>query len=117
MPLKSITDTFIVEIGSGESLSAAIAMGDMAPMAFQALDGWTTANLTFQASLDGGSTWGELELDGSAVTVHFEDGSVSAVENPSVFAGAQLLKVRSGTSGAPVTQEAARRIALLARSF
>lgn len=68
---------------------------------------WTTAGLTFQASGDGGTTFGEL-LDETATAKAVSSvtgGAYTIVEvDPTKWRGINCLKVRSGTVGAPINQ-------------
>jgi len=79
---------------------------------------WTTAGLSFQASADGGATWGEL-LDETATAKSV--GSVTGgaevfiAVDPTKWRGVRSVKVRSGTSSAPVAQVSAVTLQLLTR--
>ena len=65
---------------------------------------WTAANLTFQVSHDGVTTWNNLyDANGNEVTITASTSRYIALD-PVVFAGVQFLKVRSGTSGTAVNQ-------------
>lgn len=75
--------------------------------------GWTSANLTFRVSVDGGLTFRGLYKDGAEYTVTVPTGRA----NPSFFAvdlkdfaGFTHIVVRSGTVGTPVNQAATRTI-------
>jgi hypothetical protein len=78
---------------------------------------WTTANLTFQGSHDGvdyADVYDEFGIELTTVV-----GALSAarrvVLDPARFAGLRYIKVRSGTTGTPVSQGAARDIGLIVR--
>ena len=90
-------------ISNGTSLSAAVLVGDHTLVSIQMPSTWTSASLTFQASVDGityqnvySSTGTELTLTAAASTYIYLD--------PAIFSGAIKIKVRSGTSGAAVNQ-------------
>ena len=104
-----------VTVGAGTSLSAAVPTGTktVCGMAIPAI--WSAAALTFQVSVDGGSTWLDLyDVTGSEVSVTAAAGQYHAID-PVVFAAINHVKVRSGTSGAPVVQTADRTITLVVR--
>lgn len=111
-------------IASGAALSGSVQVQDVArPSALRALvgiqmpDGWTTASLTFDVSLDG-STFVPLYWDGSEYEIVAAGGAAASsgvALEPSVFAGWAFVKVRSGTSGTPVNQGAERVLKLVLR--
>jgi hypothetical protein len=76
---------------------------------------WDAAVMTFQASPDGGTTWGELvDKTGSALSFTVAAGTFIYLD-PTIFIGINALKIRSGTSGAAVNQTAARTFQLITR--
>lgn len=75
---------------------------------------WTAAELTFQVSADG-ITYGDLyEADATEVSVMAAASRYIRLE-PSAWAVIRYLKVRSGTSAAPVNQAAQRTFTFLSR--
>ena len=60
-----LIDSIPVAIAAGQSLSAQINIGGKTLVAIAIPSNWTTASLSFQASGDGGTTFGEL-LDETA---------------------------------------------------
>jgi hypothetical protein len=79
---------------------------------------WVTAALTFQVSPDGGTTWLELFNDsGTAISITAAASQyISLVINSNyTWRGINMLKVRSGTSGAPVVQTGGATVTLLGR--
>jgi hypothetical protein len=83
---------------------------------------WTAADLTFQASPDGGLTFDELNTaDGVAadaaapVQVHTPAASQFIGIDPAKFRGFNCIKVRSGTVGTPVNQVAQAVLTLAIR--
>ena len=104
-------------IANGAALSSALVLppaeyicGIVMPAA------WTTANLTFQVSEDG-STYNDLyDQDGTEITITAA-ASRFIVLNTDNFWGFHYLKVRSGTTGTPINQGAARTITLLTRAL
>ena len=91
-----------VTIGNGTSLSAAVALGNylLAGISIPASGSWTAANLTFQASVDGGVTYFDLWKDGSeyVVTVTPVTNGSFLILSPADFAAFTHIKVRSGTA-------------------
>ena len=75
--------------------------------------GWTTANITFMASLDGGKTYGDVYMDGQEYTITVPAGRVNAsvfpVE-PRWFKSVTHIIVRSGTAATPVNQGGVRAL-------
>jgi hypothetical protein len=109
-----------VTIASGASLSGAINLGDKVLSAIIMPASWTAAALTFQASDDGGTTWKDMYDDGgneiSILSANAVAGRRISVD-PSAFAGIDLIKVRSGTSGSATAQGADRVITLVSRKY
>lgn len=103
-----------VAIGAGQSLSGEIDLGAAKLTAIFVPSGWTAANLTLQASPDGGVTWGNLYTDaGAEVTFVAAAGQMIAID-PTRLRGINCLKLRSGTSGTPVNQVSAANLTLIA---
>lgn len=104
-------------IANGQALSAPVALngGLLGSVRLPNSAGWTDASLTFMVSLDGGSTYGELYVDGTAYTVTVPTGrnnpSVFLVE-PRYFVSITHVIVRSGTVGTPVNQGGTRALQL-----
>ncbi len=107
-----------VTILSGQSLSAAVDLQSSAAIArIEFPSAWTAANLTFQTSADGVTYREYLDATGAAVTVNGGADRIVGIDAV-LFDGLRFLKVRSGTSGVPVSQGADRvlRLLLLERS-
>lgn len=101
-----------VTIASGASLSAAIDTGGAVPVRIAMPADWTAADLTFQVSSDGGTTWWNLyDAAGTEYTV-------TAAEDREILlpyaelVGCRFIKLRSGTSDTPVNQAADRTLTL-----
>jgi hypothetical protein len=56
----SEVDNITAQIVAGQSLSAEIDIGSKSLVGLQIPSNWTTAALSFQVSVDGGTTWNEL---------------------------------------------------------
>lgn len=105
-----------MEVRSGTILSGASVSDDLGDVTGLTLVGlyipgsWTTAAISFQASLDGGSTWVNVFARNDSGDLVFSSGTVGAggcVLLASPLAGFQLvghLRVRSGTTATPVNQ-------------
>jgi hypothetical protein len=113
-----LIDAIPAAIAAGQSLSAQINIGGKTLTAIAIPAAWTTAGLSFQASSDGGATFGEL-LDETATArnVSSVTGGVYTViaVDPTKWRGITCIKVRSGTSAAPVAQANAVTLTLLTR--
>jgi hypothetical protein len=94
-----------VTIGDGQSLStpSLIGHGDLVGIDMPAL--WTAADLTFQGSFDGAVYQNVYNADGTEFTV--KAGAARFISLAARFAATPWIKVRSGTSAAPVPQMAA----------
>jgi hypothetical protein len=108
-----------VNIAINTALSQAIFLGDGVLCAIQMSAGWDAADLTFQVSDDGGTTWQELrDSSGTAITVASPTAGYRLELDASDFKSAMFLKVRSGTSASPVNQTtAARVLTVISRKF
>ena len=95
------------------SLSAAVELDGHSVERIIMPAAWTAADLTFQVSDDGGTTFQNLYWDWGAEFVI--DAAVATTIELSPFcklSNIDQLKVRSGTSGVPVAQAADRIIRL-----
>jgi hypothetical protein len=109
----------LATIAAGASLSDAVSLGALTLVGISMPAVWTAADLTFQVSPDGGTTWQELyDGAGNALTVKTGAGQfVIPLADPSyVWRGINMVKVRSGTAGAPVVQVVAAVVNLVTRS-
>lgn len=102
-----------VTIASGQSLSGAIDLGPYRAFAIIMPASWTTANLTFQVSADGVNYANLYDDSGNEVTVTAAASRYIIIASPAKMLGVRWAKVRSGTSGSPVTQGADRAISLV----
>ena len=115
-------ESMTVTIASGTSLSPAVKLGQKTLVGIALPSAWTAADITFQVSPDGGTTFGEAETsDGTAANaaapfqIHSPAASQFIAFDPTRFRGVNCIKVRSGTSGTPVAQGADRVLTLLVR--
>jgi hypothetical protein len=98
-----------VVIAEDESLSTAVRLGGDIPVELIMPAAWTAAALTFQTSSDG-VTYQDLYTDAAAEVTVQAAAARNIKLNPETFTGINYLKIRSGTSGTPVAQAAARTI-------
>ncbi|CAK0772595.1 conserved hypothetical protein [Gammaproteobacteria bacterium] len=105
-----------VVIANGESLSGAVQLGGAELIGVVMPAAWTAANLTLQVSADGTTFNNLYDVDGNEVPI---TAAASRYINllPINFVGFQWIKVRSGTSGTPVAQGAARTIGIVAEDL
>jgi hypothetical protein len=103
-------------IANGASLSAEVALGEKTLVGIVMPAAWDAAGLTFQASQDD-VTFSELQ-DGSGAAISFTvSAGIFVAVDPTRWRGITGIKVRSGTSGAPVNQTAQRTIQLITRTI
>ena len=108
-----------VTISSGASLSGAFDTGATTSTAkivgFIMPAAWTAADLTFQGS-DDNTTFNDVYDDNDAeVTVQAAQARAIGLRNDAqqLLSSFRYLKIRSGTTGTPVTQTPARTIVAL----
>lgn len=107
-----------VTIGSSQSLSSAgdftgyiNTYGAMSPVGIIMPSAWTAASITVQISSDGCSTFSNAFVQaGTEYTVTSPAASEYMILSPNDLLGTNCIKLRSGTSGSPVTQGAARTL-------
>ncbi len=116
--------TLTCTIANGQSLSNTAqpqsapyaSLGDMALYGIIMPSSWTAANLTLQLSSDG-TNFSNVYDSGGSEFIIYADASRHILIPPAAFICSRGIKVRSGTSGTPVNQGAARDITLLVRYF
>jgi len=103
-------------IANGASLSGIVntnrlnAIGIIMPAA------WTAAALTFQGSIDGDNFFNLYDQAGNEVTVPAAASNFIVGLDVLAFGSFNYLRIRSGTSGVPVNQGAARVLTVVARN-
>ncbi len=106
-------------IAPGASLSGPVSLGAMTIGGISMPAVWTTANLTFQVSPDGGTTWQELYDDrGNEVTIQVAAGQfILMLALPTYdWRAVNMVQVRSGTAALPVVQAVGATINLIAKN-
>jgi len=103
-------------IAAAASLSGAIALSSAFPVGLLVPTGWTAANITFQGSIDGGTTYSSARTSGgSEVTVNVTTAGDIYSLNPLDFASYTHIKIRSGIAATPVTQAASVSLSFVTR--
>jgi hypothetical protein len=103
------------QIAASASLSGPVNLFRRIPSGILMPAAWTTADLTFQGSMDT-ITWAEITVMpqmGVTLTSYRIQTPLANQAIPldmAVFAPWKYIRVRSGTSGAPVTQAALRQL-------
>lgn len=103
-----------VTIAINTAISDAIDLKGLVLVGISMPADWTAANLTFQAAGPDGTYWNLYDAAGTEVSVTAAEDRFIAI-NPAAWEGVNRLKVRSGTSGTPVNQAAARTINLIVK--
>lgn len=98
---------------AADGLSSAVSVAGGLPVALIVSSTWTAADITFQASPIGSTSFHDL-CDFTGTTVQSTGVAASAWLNldPAVFAGIDRIKVRSGTSTG-LAQGATRTLTLV----
>ena len=106
-----------VTIASGQSLSAQVDLGANVLTGIYLPSGWTAANLTFQVSPDGGTTWFEHYSYAGSETIYGLSGGAGfyVAIDPTLWKGIYSLKVRSGTVASPVVQSSSVALQLVGK--
>jgi hypothetical protein len=113
-----IQQQFTATITAAGNLSPEVDIGGYPIVGIVIPSGWTTATLSFQASPDGGVTWGELLTpSGAAYAIGSVTGGAQMriAVDPTALRGVRSIKVRSGTSASPVNQTNTVSVILLSR--
>jgi hypothetical protein len=105
-----------VSIGSSASLSSAVQILGLVPVAIEMPAAWDAADLTLQFSKDG-TTFNNVYTSSGSEKVITASTSRWIQLKPSDYTGVHSLKIRSGTAASAVTQTAARTLYLICRAF
>lgn len=106
-------------ISSGESESSPVFLGGLRLFGIIMPEGWTDASISFLVSFDSGISWSPLKslYDGSEVSGVVGVNGYFPVPDPRLFSAIPMIKIQSGSSAAPVAQEADRILTLVLRSI
>lgn len=99
-------------IANGASLSGLFYVGDGRLVGVQMPAAWTAASLSFQTSQDGTNFFDLYDNAGNEVVVTASASRQIVLDG---FDSGIWMKVRSGTSGTPVNQGAARTLTMTVR--
>lgn len=109
--------TQTVSILAGNALSSGADLGDRQLLGLVMPSAWSAASLTFQVSNDG-NVFYDLHFGAGELTITAAQGATSnsaVTLPPDSFLPWRYVRVRSGTSSAPVNQTADRTIILVSR--
>lgn len=99
-------------IAISESLTGEIDLTGLTLVGVIMPSAWTTADLTFQTGVVSGSLSNHYDQNDIETTVYV--GASRDVQiDVQTFLGRRYMKIRSGTSGTPVAQAAARELTLV----
>ena len=110
MPVTGATSA-TATILSGTSLSGSVTVGEGVPVGI-AVPPFTSAAITFQESADNVTFYDAVDAAGAEITLGAATTGSKFYPLPAGLTGAYL-KVRSGTSAAPVNQGADRTLTLV----
>lgn len=114
MPWNSNGPTFqTATIAASASLSGQINLGALTLHGIIVPANWTAADLTFQASNDGGTTWFEVFTVANAAVDYPVTAGAWVALDPTLWRGINCLKIRSGTKAVPVNQTNAATLTLV----
>lgn len=105
-----------VVIAQSASLSGLTDVGWGRIVALRTPAAWTAADITLQGSEDG-VNFANIHPDTSDTEYTIQAGASRYIILPVPLGGIGWLKVRSGTSGSPVNQEAARSIQVIVEKY
>ena len=109
-----ITSDLVTTIANGASVSDAIDLSGTTLCGYIMPSAWTSASITFQASVDGTNFYDLYDQYGTEVT-HTVSPSRFVALTPSDMASIRYIKFRSGTAASAVNQGAQRQITFVAR--
>lgn len=102
-------------IDNGESLSGEVDLTRHRIRAIHMPSAWTAANLTFQAAAYPSGTFNDVYDDAGnelQITAAASRAILLTSDADKQIANLGVVKIRSGTTGAPVNQDAARTLSL-----
>jgi hypothetical protein len=111
----SYIDNQVAEIAAGQALSGAVPLGEKTLVGVLVPANWSAASLTFQASIDDVNYFELVDGSGNPMSFTVAAGQIIAVD-PATWRGVTSVKVRSGTSAAPVNQAVAVSLTLITRT-
>lgn len=107
--IRSVTIANAASLSDAATLNGLLLVGVVMPAS------WTAANLTFQASVDGTNYFDVYDDSGVERTITAAASRFILIPATDLMSAVKL-KVRSGTTGTPVTQGGSRVITLVLHS-
>lgn len=114
--ISAITGDLFVTIANGASLSDSIDLSGTTLCGYIMPASWTTADITFQASIDGTNFFDLYDQYGTEVKHTVSTNRFIALL-PSDNTSIRYIKFRSGISSGSVSQGAQRQITLVTRAI
>jgi hypothetical protein len=112
-------DNITAQIAAGQSLSAQVNIGTKSLVGLVLPANWSAAagGISLQASIDGGTTWGEVTTAaGAPFAIGFTAAGAAYIAiDPTTLRGAVSYKIRSGTLSVPVPQTNTVTLTLVTR--
>jgi hypothetical protein len=104
----------IATFKAGSALSEEVDLHFTRVFGITVSDGWDTAVITLQVRRNDDSVWHDLyHDDGTEYSINVSGGRHVNIRWPGSLFGLRYIRLRSGTSAAPVTQTAERKLNLL----
>lgn len=105
----------VATIAASASVSGEVDIGGATIVGIHMPADWDAANLTFQAAHEtGGTYWDVYDDAGTEVSVTAAaDRAIGCDAKALELSAWRYIKIRSGTTGTPVTQTAARTLVLV----
>lgn len=92
-------DILTTTIAAGQTVSAEADIGNKSLVGIQVPVNWSAATISFQASIDGGATWGPIVNAAGAYSIASVGAGQSYVAiDPTTLRGISSFKIVSGSS-------------------
>lgn len=104
-------------IGAGAALSAEVALGEKTLVGIIMPAAWTAASITLQGTVDDQNFGNVFTAAGTEYTITTPGVNQFIALDPTILRGLLGVKVRSGTSAAPVNQVAQAVLTLVTRTI
>jgi hypothetical protein len=110
--VKNDFTTTTATIANGTSLSNAVYLGSSDLISIIMPSSWTTANITYQFSIDGVNFYDAYNTTAELSSTAAVASRIISINSANYDAG-RYIKIRSGTSATPVNQAADRILTLI----
>ncbi len=107
----------VAVIAAGASVSTAVNLFDGNLVGIQMPAAWTAAGIQLEGSFDGLSFFPLHDVSGNALGIASPGINLQYALDPVNFLGVRFVRIRSGTSAAPVIQVSSATLNLLSRRF